>query len=218
MIRNWGTTGDVPAPGDFDGDGRADLGVFRPGAPAQWWVQLSGGGFINGYLFGQTVDVPLIGNFDGDNKDDIAVYRPDGMIIGAPDTSAYLWVRSSDGNGFGVGFGRPSDRIAPADYDGDGLIDIAVMRPTGNESGVPTWYILQSSSGYTPAGVYFEVWGVPSDLPVVGDFDGDGRDDVSIWRPSTGEWWILRSSGGFTNPALGQDGDIPTPREYFHNH
>jgi hypothetical protein len=96
-------------------------------------------------------------------------------------------------------------------------MDPAIYRPTGNESGVPTWYILKSSSNYTPEGVYYEVWGLPSDIPVSGDYDGDGSADVSVFRPSTGEWWIQKSTGGFTNPALGQDGDIPTPRAFYHN-
>ncbi len=212
----WGSAGDTPVPGDFDGDGSADLGVFRPAA-GQWWIQLSGGGSINGFLWGQSGDIPLVGNFDGDSRDDIAIYRPNANILGAPNTSGWIWSRSSDGQGFGVGFGRPTDRVAPGDYDGDGRLDVAVMRPTGNEIGVPIWYILRSNSGYTPGGVYYEVWGVPSDVPVPGDYDGDGRDDVAVWRSSTGEWWIQRSTGGFTNPMLGQPGDIPTPRSLLAN-
>ncbi len=213
-FERWGGPGDVPVPGDFDGDGRADLGVFRAAA-GQWWIQLSGGGFINGFLWGQPGDLPLVGKFDNDAKDDIAIYRPDANIPGAPNTSAWIWSRSSDGQGSGVGFGRPADRIAPGDYDGDGLMDVAVMRPDGNEIGVPVWYILRSSSGYTPAGVYYEVWGSSTDIPVPGDYDGDGRDDPAIWRSATGEWWILKSTGGFTNPALGQVGDVPTVRAFI---
>ncbi len=124
-------------------------------------------------------------------------------------------MRSSDQQGFGVGFGQPTDNMAVGDYDGDGLLDPAIMRPEGNEAGVPTWYILRSSSNYTPEGVYYEVWGIPTDIPVPGDYDGDGRDDVAVWRVSTGEWWILKSTGGFTNPALGQTGDLPTVRAFI---
>ena len=28
------------------------------------------------------------------------------------------------------------------------------------------------------------------------DFDGDGKTDVSIFRPAVGEWWYLKSSTG----------------------
>ena len=49
-----------------------------------------------------------------------------------------------------------------------------------------------------------------------GDYDGTGRTDYPIWRPSTGTWWILSSF----NPALyfdqawGIPGDVPVPADY----
>ena len=33
-------------------------------------------------------------------------------------------------------------------------------------------------------------------MPVPGDYDGDGKTDYAVWRPSTGEWWIIHSSDG----------------------
>jgi hypothetical protein len=37
MMLPWGQWGDIPVPGDYDGDGRMDLGVFRPGS-GEWWI------------------------------------------------------------------------------------------------------------------------------------------------------------------------------------
>jgi len=33
-------------------------------------------------------------------------------------------------------------------------------------------------------------------MPVPGDYDGNGRSDIGIFRPSTGEWFMSFSGGG----------------------
>ncbi|MFZ1700672.1 MAG: M36 family metallopeptidase [Pyrinomonadaceae bacterium] len=46
------------------------------------------------------------------------------------------------------------------------------------------------------------------------DFDGDGRTDLSIFRPSDGNWWLNRSTDGLTVVNFGLSGDIPTPADF----
>ena len=50
-----------------------------------------------------------------------------------------------------------------------------------------------------------------------GDVDGDGKTDVTIYRPSTAEWWVLRSGGNFRTHSTygwGLAGDVPEPGDY----
>jgi hypothetical protein len=36
-----------------------------------------------------------------------------------------------------------------------------------------------------------------------GDYDGDGKTDPAVYFPTTGQWWILYSSTGYTTNSGG---------------
>ena len=59
---------------DFDGDGKADVGIFRP-ASGTWFVLESTSGFFS-RQWGSGTDKVVAADYDGDGKTDVAIYRP----------------------------------------------------------------------------------------------------------------------------------------------
>ena len=157
-------------PFDFDGDGRADISVTRPGDFN--WYQLTGVNYNFGALqFGQVGDKVTPADFDGDGKTDIGVFRP---------ATGDWWYKSSfDGLQHGVHWGQNGDVPLAGDYNGDGKDDLVAVRNYG-------WWIDNASNGQT---IMFISFGTAGDKLLVGDFDGDGKADPAVYHPSEGNWY-----------------------------
>jgi hypothetical protein len=189
---------------DFDGDGRADVAVYRT-TTGQWFVFGTSAGVISvGWGSPALDDVPVPANYTIASQTDIAVFRfatSEWFILRSPSFSPQVVV-------WGASF--VGDVPVPADFDGDGRADIAVYRVTTGE-----WFIRRSSDG----GLMYVAFGCPGciDVPIPADFDGDGKADVAVYRRSTAEWFIRKSSDlslkfvAFGAPALG---DVPVPGNY----
>ncbi len=94
---------------------------------------------------------------------------------------------------------------APFDFDGDGLTDISVFRPS-----TAAWYLQLSTVGSRGA-----EFGVASDRLAPADYDGDGMTDIAVYRPETGIWYVFNMEEGTTSYyVFGLPEDLPTPADY----
>ena len=188
------------APFDFDGDGKTDISIFRPG-PGEWWYQRSSDLLVPALQFGAGTDKIVPADYTGDGKTDIAFWRPS--------NGNWFILRSEDFSFFAFPFGANGDVPAPADFDGDGKADAAVFRPSA-----ATWFVSRSSDG----GTTIAQFGANGDQPVVADYDGDGKADIAIFRPAGAngaEWWYVKSSNSQTAALqFGASTDKAVPGDY----
>lgn len=162
----------IPAPGDFDGDGRTDHSLLCHGA---WHFFRSNGTYLKGiWTGGVPGDLPAVADYDGDGRDDIVVYRGGAWIAYDFETRARKW---SVWTGPG-----PGTIPLPMDYDGDGRADFTVY------AGGP-WHFYNRNGSYDRG-----IWtgGLTGDIPVPGDYDGSGTEEPVIFR---GGAWLFMDVG-----------------------
>jgi hypothetical protein len=216
----FGQSGDDPTVvGDYDGDGKADPAVYRSGVnsgdPSTWFFLGSNNNPSNNVTFvpwGQNGDFPAPGDYDGDGKGDFVVQRSN-----AGGSQASFWMLQTTAGFTSVVFGTTSDVIVPGDYDGDGKTDLAVVRSSGGQY---NWFVRPSSTG-TVSGGPTAVFGLSAtDFVAQGDYDGDGKTDFGIWRPSAtagaSSFWALGSTSGAFAVPFGASGDYPVANYNHH--
>jgi uncharacterized delta-60 repeat protein len=184
----------IAAGSDFDGDGRAEIGVYRP-SEGIWYLQDSVTGAKRYVRFGLVGDEPVLGDYDGDAITDIAIFRH---------STGSWYINYSNGQLGVIPFGLSNDIPVPGDYDGDGRTDIAVYRQSSGY-----WYLLQSTRGLEAI-----KYGNDVSYPMPGDYDGDGATDLAVYRSGDKTWWIHQSHLGDKVVQFGANGDLPIPADY----
>jgi hypothetical protein len=170
-----------PPPGGGGGAVPRDLpGVYRSGV---WSLDLNGNrGFDGGdavLQFGSAGDKHLVGDWDGDGWDNIGIFRnvPNGVGLFSLDTNGNLVF---DGGDDVFLFGLASDTVLIGDWDGGGRDKVGVFRDNGQ--GVGLFSLDTNGNRGFDGGDDVFLFGLARDVMVVGDWDGDRRDEVGVYR------------------------------------
>ena len=169
----------------------------------QWFLR-NADGSATSFYFGDPGDVPILGDWNGNSEQTPGVYRQsDGRI----------YLRNSNTQGIAdlfFFFGNPDDVPIAGDWDGDGVDTISVYRPATNE-----FFIInelgENGGGLGSADFSF-TFGDDGDIPIAGDWDGDGVDGIGVYRPTTGEFFwrnALSSGPADGSEFFGNIGDSP---------
>jgi hypothetical protein len=184
---------------DVDGDGRDDYVGYGGNT---WQIDYA----YNGLNATPSAEVtytmagenPVVGDFDGDLKADLTTYDRVG-------TWRIDYSRNGFGNGingdaiYGMPGARYQDTAQAADFDGDGKADLCTLGPNNGAAayfridysgnGLGSWDVELPGYGYPGSGLV-AYWMAP------GDFDGDGKADISVAN-TNGQWRIDYASNGF---------------------
>ena len=194
------TTSRLVGPGDFNGDGVADL-IQRKANGELWFYAGNGAGqFSAGRMIGDGWEIYDqiigVGDYNGDGKNDLVARKTDGSLWFYAGTGSVSDMSEGYLGGTKIGdFGWDSfDTILGAgDFNGDKKADLLARKPDGT-----LW--LYSGTGSGKAGSSQQIdfgWQVFDQIIAVRDFDGDGTNDLAGRKPD-GSLWFYSNKGNAT--------------------
>ncbi|GEM_PF-2349992 len=182
----YGAPEDLPLLCDWNGDGRATVGVYRD---RTGYLLLSNhnGSTVAEYEFyyGIPRDIPLCGDWNGNGEDTIAIYRT---------SEQRFYLRNTNDFGFGnveLKFGFAGGLPFSGDWNGDGIDTVGVRDPKNGFMAVA-----QGHDGGTAMEAYL---GDANQMLVVGDWNGDGIDQFGLYDPAANTLGIADS---FFKPVI----------------
>ncbi|MCL1898987.1 MAG: hypothetical protein FWG11_00440 [Promicromonosporaceae bacterium] len=170
---NFGSTGDTALVGDWNGNGRDTISVWREG---QFFINNGlGDARPTPFIFGRATDEPIAGNWNGSGADTVGVRRGNQFLLRNSNSAG-----NNDIPAFT--FGQASDEVLVGDWNCNGIDTIGVRR--GNR------FYLRNSNSAGPADHGF-TFGRATDQVLVGDWNGNGCDTIGVRR---GTSFYLRNS------------------------
>lgn len=198
--------------GDFNNDQRSDVIMYRPGTGICYVGFSNGDGTfrtvyasasgIAGYDFQSNNDRLEVGDFNGDGKSDLLLYRPGTglyyVAVSLGNGSFSTIYAPTPGSGIaGFDLKDSRDRIKVGDFNNDQKSDVIMYRP-----GTGICYVGFSNGNGTFSTVYASASGIAgydlkstSDRIETGDFTGDNKDDLLLYRPGKGMFYVTESLG-----------------------
>ncbi len=187
-----------PVSGDWNNDGRDDLGVFQRRYRG-FFSQKVGGDAVRLRL-GRGIDSPLVGDWNGDGKTDLGTRRSL--------TGTFVLRRSTGAVDRSIHLGGIGDVGVAGDWDGNGSTEVGIWRPRSTD------FVVRMASG----SVQTVDLGVAGTVPVTGDFNGDDRTDLGVFNPATGSWSLRHrtssSWGSTTTVKAGRVGELPVTGDW----
>ena len=154
---DFGTTGDIPITGDWDGNGITEVGAFRPSTHT-FYLRNAGypGVPATTINWGIITDLPVTGDWDGNGMTEVGVFRP---------STHTFYLRNAGYPGVPtttINWGISTDLPVIGDWDGgNGITEVGVFRPSTH-----TFYL--RNAGYPGVPTTTINWGLSTDLPVTG--------------------------------------------------
>ncbi len=175
-VSNVATASITILPGSSPTFGLDTVGLVDP--LSGLWHLHDGVEVVDQFYYGNPGDYPFVGDWDCLGRVTPGLYRQS-------DGFAYLRNSTTQGNAdLTFFFGNPGDVPIAGDFNADGCDTLSIYRPSNQR-----FYIINElgqDGGGLGAADYEFLFGNPGDTPVVGDWDGDGVDEIGLYRESSG--------------------------------